>query len=215
MAKRDLLDPDYIVLTPEERLRATLENLARGNNIETERIVSTCPRDTIVIPTLEYYNRYRGIVAATHFAASFLYEDFKSLALGGYAKDVVVPMQEALAVLFRPRFWKENEGDRITFDKETIAGWRKSNEEIKAFFKEAAASLLGNWQGFADFCDEEIGTPAETVLRAVDPMCADTYKHFRERLKYLEGVEPDTETKTLMYESLKKLWEKTLDRGID
>jgi len=204
----------YEMLTAEERLRAVLENLARGNGEEVNRLVSRCPREFFVGPYREFRTRFSVLATMTLFTAWILSQEIRKLTLGLFAeyalglscKLLVNRLEEDKKVAKI-----KNDADKLAEINKAIDKLVKYKEEIRVLAEEVAKGAAGTWEGFGSFCENEIGISPETVLRAMCPEAIKDYKGFS---KYLKGVEPDPKKKEQMYMALKSLWTVEVTRGI-
>ncbi len=79
--------------------------------------------------------------------------------------------------------------------------------------RELATSALSLWEGFAAFCDESAGVPAEKVVAVVLESVADRIEDLKDRAERLE-LEPDAETVEEIRKGLGESWRVVEKRGV-
>jgi hypothetical protein len=79
--------------------------------------------------------------------------------------------------------------------------------------RELATNALSLWEGFATFCGECVGVPAESVVAVVLEPVADRIENLKERADHLE-LEAKAETVEEIREGLSESWRVVEKRGI-
>jgi len=79
--------------------------------------------------------------------------------------------------------------------------------------RELATDALSLWEGFAAFCEESVGVPAESVVAVVLEPVADRIEDLKERTRRLE-LEPRAETVEEIREGLAESWRVVEKRGV-
>ncbi len=76
-----------------------------------------------------------------------------------------------------------------------------------------ATNALTLWEGFAAFCEESVGVPAEKVVAVVLEPVVDRIEDLKDRAERLE-LEPDAEMVEEMREGLAESWRTVEERGV-
>ena len=79
--------------------------------------------------------------------------------------------------------------------------------------REVVAQALTVWLGYAAFCEESAGVPAEKLAAVVLEPVMEQIGALKGRAERL-GVEPDAETVEELREGLAETWRKAEERGI-
>jgi hypothetical protein len=79
--------------------------------------------------------------------------------------------------------------------------------------RELATDALSLWEGFAAFCEESMGVPAEKVVAVVLEPVADRIEDLKRRAQRLE-LEPKAETVEEIREGLAESWRVVEERGV-
>jgi hypothetical protein len=79
--------------------------------------------------------------------------------------------------------------------------------------RDLATDALSLWEGFAAFCEEYVGVPAESVVAVVLEPVADRIENLKDRAERLE-LEPVPETVEEIREGLAKSWRVVEKRGV-
>jgi septation ring formation regulator EzrA len=79
--------------------------------------------------------------------------------------------------------------------------------------RELATDALSLWEGFAAFCEECVGVPAESVVTVVLEPVADRIEGLKDRVERLE-LEPNAETVEEIHEGLAESWRVVEERGV-
>ncbi len=79
--------------------------------------------------------------------------------------------------------------------------------------RELATSALSLWEGFAAFCEESVGVPAEKMVAVVLEPVADRIENLKDRAERLE-LEPEAETVEEIREGLAESWRVVEKRGV-
>ena len=79
--------------------------------------------------------------------------------------------------------------------------------------RELATNALSLWEGFAAFCEESVGVPAENVVAVVLEPVADRIEDLKDRAERLE-LEPEAETVEEIREGLAESWRAVEKRGV-
>jgi hypothetical protein len=79
--------------------------------------------------------------------------------------------------------------------------------------RELATNALSLWEGFAAFCEECVGVPAESVVAVVLEPVADRIEDLKSRTERLE-LEPDAETVEEIRGGLAESWRVVEERGV-
>jgi hypothetical protein len=79
--------------------------------------------------------------------------------------------------------------------------------------RELATNALSLWEGFAAFCDESVGVPAEKVVAVVLEPVVDRIEDLKDRAVRLE-LEPNAETVEEIRERLGENWRVVEKRGV-
>jgi hypothetical protein len=86
-------------------------------------------------------------------------------------------------------------------------------ELLEKLERELATNALSLWEGFAAFCDESVGVPAEKVVAVVLEPVADRIEDLKDRARSLE-LEANAETVEEIREGLAENWRVVEKRGI-
>ena len=78
---------------------------------------------------------------------------------------------------------------------------------------ELATDALSLWEGFAAFCEESVGVPAENVVAVVLEPVADRIEDLKDRAERLE-LEPEAATVEELREGLAESWRAVEKRGV-
>jgi hypothetical protein len=79
--------------------------------------------------------------------------------------------------------------------------------------RDFATKALTLWEGFAAFCEESVGVPAEKVVAVVLEPVVDRIEDLKDRAERLE-LEPNAETVEEIRESLGENWRTVEERGV-
>jgi hypothetical protein len=79
--------------------------------------------------------------------------------------------------------------------------------------RELATNALSMWEGFAAFCAESVGVPAQTVVAVVLEPVAERLEDLKSRAERLE-LEPKAETVEEIREGLGESWRVLEKRGV-
>jgi hypothetical protein len=79
--------------------------------------------------------------------------------------------------------------------------------------RELATNALSVWEGFATFCEESVGVPAEKVVAVVLEPVVDRIEDLKDRAVRLE-LEPNADTVEEMREGLGENWRTVEKRGV-
>jgi len=79
--------------------------------------------------------------------------------------------------------------------------------------RELATDALSLWEGFAAFCEDSVGVPAESVVAVVLEPVADRIEDLKARAGRLE-LEADAETLEEIREGLAESWRVIEERGV-
>ena len=79
--------------------------------------------------------------------------------------------------------------------------------------RELATKALSLWEGFAAFCEESVGVPAEKVVAVVLEPVVDRIEELKDRVERLE-LEAKTETVEEIREGLAENWRMVEKRGV-
>ena len=79
--------------------------------------------------------------------------------------------------------------------------------------REQATSALSMWEGFAAFCEESVGVPAESVVAVVLEPVAERIEEVKSRAERLE-LEAEAETVEEIREGLAESWRVVEKRGV-
>jgi len=79
--------------------------------------------------------------------------------------------------------------------------------------RKLATDALSLWEGFAAFCEESVGVPAESVVAVVLEPVADRIEDLKDRARRLE-LEPEGETVEQISEGLAESWRVVEKRGV-
>jgi hypothetical protein len=86
-------------------------------------------------------------------------------------------------------------------------------ELLDSLERELATNALSLWEGFAAFCDESVGVPAEDVIAVVLEPVVDRIEDLKDRAERLE-LEPEAETVEEIREGLAESWRVVEKRGV-
>ena len=100
-------------------------------------------------------------------------------------------------------------------------GKARANREIPAITarledleeRELATDTFSLWEGFAAFCEESVGVPAESVVAVVLEAVASPIEGLKDRAERLE-LEAKAETAEEMREGLAESWRVIEERGV-
>jgi hypothetical protein len=79
--------------------------------------------------------------------------------------------------------------------------------------RDLATKALSLWEGFAAFCEESVGVPAEKVVAVVLEPVVDRIEDLKDRAERLE-LEPNAETVEEIRERLGENWRTVEERGV-
>jgi hypothetical protein len=79
--------------------------------------------------------------------------------------------------------------------------------------REIATNALTLWEGFASFCEESVGVPAEKVITVVLEVLADRVEDLKDRARSLE-LEANAEAVEEIREGLAETWRVVEERGV-
>ncbi len=79
--------------------------------------------------------------------------------------------------------------------------------------RDLATKSLTLWEGFAAFCEESVGVPAEKVVAVVLEPVVDRIEDLKDRAERLE-LEPNAETVEEIREGLAESWRVVEKRGV-
>jgi hypothetical protein len=79
--------------------------------------------------------------------------------------------------------------------------------------RELATNALSLWEGFAAFCEESVGVPAESVVAVVLEPVVDRIEDLKEHAERLK-LKPNAETVEEIREGLAESWRIVEKRGV-
>ena len=86
-------------------------------------------------------------------------------------------------------------------------------ELLDTLERKVVTDALSLWEGFAAFCEESVGVPAESVVAVVLEPVADRIEDLKDRARRLE-LEPRAETVEEIREGLAESWRVVEKRGV-
>jgi hypothetical protein len=244
----------YDKLSAEERFRLDVLATARGDEQESERLVSSCPRATYTTNERGFTGRWTGAENITLRIAVPLMQELGRLRVVD-AFRVLAPYQDtlnenlALDAYFKgheagschawnhagktghPLAWpkgddpeeiREPEGDEqdpaMERDADELVEVAKTNgrflpEILDRLERQIVGGAFSMWTGYAAFCEEHAGVPAEKLAAAILEPIADQIAGMRARAESLE-LEPDADTVEEVREGLAETWRRYEERGI-
>ena len=244
----------YDKLTAEERFRLDVLAMARGDEQESERLVSSCPRATYTTNDRAFTARWgasENIALRMYIAIG---NDLAKLQMVD-AFRVMVPYQETLSsnMTFgayykgheagsyhawnhagqtgHPPAWPEGEDPEEIWEPdedERDPAMQRDEDELEAtverfgaFLPEVldklertcASEALTLWTGYAAFCEESMGVPAEKVAAVVLEPAMEKIRGMKARAERL-GIEADAETVEEIRGGLGEAWRMVEARGV-
>jgi hypothetical protein len=199
----------YDRLTPEERFRLDVLAMARGDEEESELLVTTCPRFNYTMNDVGFGGRWQAAkematitfmdlsakVDKLHLLEAFgiilsAHADLADLELGGRGE----------------RMSDSSEEDRL------LRLAREMPERTEAIERAAAEGALSVWAAFKGFCAEEMGLEAQTLLEALSDPMVETVRELEEIAERLQ-VEPDLALVEECATTLREAWRRQLEKG--
>lgn len=226
----------YGELTPEERFRLDVLATARGDGLESERLVSSCPKSTYRMTDPAFSGRWLGAMDVT----LRVYLDVaarldKMLMID--AVRVMIPYQDTFArdgmhdAFLEGHKAGARQGWRKAGGKGRAPEWPLSGVDEKAvdaladarpslvpevldrFERDLAAQALTIWTGFRAFCEDRLGVEAVKVLRVVAEPGAGRIEALEEAAERLD-LEPDAEAVEEIRGGLVEAWDGFHARGL-
>jgi hypothetical protein len=226
----------YDKLEPEERFRLDLLAMARGDAVESERLVSSCPKRNYRGNDRAFAGRWSGAILLTTRVYIPLADYLAKLQVVELFRQAVPDLENLEAVTAQDLYldghnagarhaWREAkmEGDApewsLEVDEEAIkakAGRSRlfSGALLDTLEKGLAQGAFTLWVAFAGFCAERIGVEAKKVLAvASGPGPVERVEGLCDLAQRLE-LEADPETVQAEREELERAWAIVEDRGV-
>ncbi len=226
----------YDKLEAEERFRLDVLAMARGDMVESERLVSTCPKLPYKMNDRAFAGRWSGALTLTTRAYIPLADYLAKLQVVQLFKQVVPDLENLEEVTGQDLYldghqagarhaWKEAkmEGNApewpLEVDQEAIkakAGRSRLFTEavLETLEKGLAQNAFDLWVAFAGFCEERMAVEAKKVLAvALGPGPVERVEEL-EALAGRLGLEPEAETVEAERDELNRAWELVEDGGI-
>jgi hypothetical protein len=177
------LHKHYDRLEPEERFKLDVRAMARGDALESERLVSTCPRRNYTMTDVGFSGRWNALLSLTTRAFLPLNEFLGKLQMVELFRVVAdVRSEEASAYL----------------------------DELEWLI---ARGALAHWMAFAGFCSETVGIEADHALDIVlGPVAVEGAQSIRDLAQRLD-LELDDETAAGLQEDFERGWQLLEQRG--
>jgi len=197
--KMTTLARQYDQLTPEERMRAVAEAMARGDEEEFDRLVDTCPRFTYKTADNNFVSRMDALET---IGVSFTTGWFEGLAkywmvAGQYLRCCVLNLTKEEPPKAEGLTEKEN---ALLWDQEF---WM---EQVRARLRDIKAVIEATKQ----FCEEVAGIDYDTFVKAFTPL-GDKIDQEMETFPPLES-DPTPEQVGEFYNHYVSFWERSVGR---
>jgi hypothetical protein len=225
--KQNGLGKLYDRLTPAERFALDVEAMARGDKEESELLTRTCPRRTYTMNEREFTGRWLGALDMTLRVYADLAKFLDELQMIEVVR-VIYPYSETFAedAALDAYLDGHRAGARHAWAEAGLEGpapeWplEVEEEDVKALAnpgttlipeildrieRELATNALTLWEGFAGFCEQEMGLEAEKVLKVVLEPGVERVENLKALADRL-GLEPETEKAAELREGLAEAW---------
>jgi hypothetical protein len=228
--------------------------VARGDLKESERLVSSCPRESCTMNERGFGARWSGAADITLRFYISLGEQLAKLQMVTAFREMV-PYQQTLSsnIAFDAYFtghksgsyhawnytgqagcppaWPEGDDPEEVWESdggERDPAMQRDEDELEATVERFCAFLpkvldrlertcvseaLTMWTGYAAFCEENMGVPAEKVAAVVLEPAMEKIRGMKARAERL-GIEADAETVEEIREGLGEAWRMVETRGV-
>ncbi len=226
----------YDKLEPGERFRLDVLAMARGDAQESERLVSTCPKENFRGNDRAFAGRWSGALTLTTRAYVPLADYLAKLAVIKVFREAVPELENLEVVTAEDlyleghragahRAWREAkmEGSAPEWPLEVDQDAIKAKASRSRLFSESLLDTLEKglvrsaftlWAAFAGFCAQTMGVEAKKVLAvALGPGPVERVEALEALAEHLE-LEADEETVTAERAELERAWELVEDRGV-
>jgi hypothetical protein len=230
----------YDRLEPEERFRLDVLAMARGDAVESERLVSTCPKFAYRMNDRGFSGRWTGTMEITLRIYLELSRYLDKLQMSE-AFRAVLPYAQRLTEETATQAYFDGHGagryhawnnsgktghppdigdeelavDRDLAQLETTV--KKYGELLPTILgrleRELAGEAITLWEGFAGFCTQHIGLEAEKVLKVVVEPGAERLENLKSLGERLELV-PNLEKAEEIREGLAEAWGTIIEKGV-
>ena len=182
----------YGEFTGEERFRLVLEAKARGDSVEEDRLIESCPAFSVTMNDPAFVRRW---LAAEELVKALVADTSRFIGWMQALDFLRSPVTELLDdVLALERAYDRHDGDVLDSDAEDdfLPDDRRGAEidpgpsgdegeadetteraypllAMQAAHNVAAGMVAARWEAFTTCCREDLGVEAETLLRAMWP----------------------------------------------